>query len=146
MGGVVSQKAAEGTPLKKLILLDSAPCKAVTEGNLELDPERKGMTGTTFIPQNDGTLLWAKDRDKTRVLLFEKNKVSAEVLAETVDCLGRESALVLQRHALLAIDPGKITCPVYVLGRTGLGNRKNPNLWDALADYLGQLTAASGTT
>ena len=53
-----------------------------------------------------------------------------------MDCLGRESARVLQHHALLAVDPGKITCPVYVLGRTGLGNRKNPNLWDALADYL----------
>lgn len=137
MGGVVSQKAAEGTPLKKLILLDSAPCKAVTEGFFELDQKRKEMTGTMFIPQPDGTLLWAKDRDKTSALLFEKNKVSAEVLAETVDCLGRESARVLQNHALLAVDPGKITCPVYVLGRTGLGNRKNPDLWDALADYLG---------
>lgn len=136
MGGVVSQKAAEGSPLKKLILLDSAPCRAMTEGCLELDPERKAAAESTFIPQPDGTLLWAKVRDKTRALLFEKNKVSAEVLSETVDCLGRESALVLQHHAMLAVDPGKITCPVYVLGRTGLGNKKNPNLWDALADYL----------
>ena len=135
MGGVVSQKAAEGTPLKKLILLDSAPCRAITDGYLELDQERKVVTETTCIPQNDGTLLWAKDRDKTRVLLFEKNKVSAEVLTQTVDCLGRESARVLQHHARLAVDPKKITCPVYVLGRTGLGNKKNPNLWDALADY-----------
>jgi pimeloyl-ACP methyl ester carboxylesterase len=137
MGGVVSQKAAEGTPLKKLILLDSAPCKAVTEGFLELDSKRKEVIETVFVPQPDGTILWAKDPDKTRLMLFEKNKVSAEVLAETVDCLGRESARVLQQHAQIAVDPKKITCPVYVLGRTGLGNRKNPNLWDALADYLG---------
>jgi pimeloyl-ACP methyl ester carboxylesterase len=135
MGGVVCQKAAEGAPLKKLILLDSAPCRAVTEGFLKLDPERKGVAETMFIPQPDNTRLWAKDRDKTCMLLFEKNKVSAEVLAQTVDCLGRESALVLQNHALLEVDPGKLACPVYVLGRTGLGNKKNPNLWDALADY-----------
>jgi hypothetical protein len=93
------------------------------------------VTEETFVPQPDGTLVWARDLERTRALLFEKNKVSAEVLAQTVDCLGRESALVLQRHALLAVVPEKITCPVYVLGRTGLGNKKNPNLWAALADY-----------
>jgi hypothetical protein len=49
--------------------------------------------------------------------------------------LGRESSEVLARHPFLSVDPDKLHCPVYVLGRAGLGNTRNPNLWDALADY-----------
>lgn len=34
------------------------------------------------------------------------------------------------------VDPERIQCPAYVLGRTGLGNKKNPDLAASLADFL----------
>ena len=70
-------------------------------------------------------------------MLFEKNKVADEDLWQTFAFLGRESTHVLQKHSQVAVSPAKIACPVYVLGRTGFGNSKNLDLWDALADYLG---------
>jgi hypothetical protein len=77
----------------------------------------------------------APDKEKIKQVLFEQNKVSEESLVQAVAFLGRESAAVLEQHPFLSVDPQKVQCPVYVLGRTGLGNKKNPNLWDALADY-----------
>ena len=135
MGGVVGQKVAESSRIKKLILLDSAPCKHITETCLQLDPKRVALTRDMFIPQSDKTLRMTPDREKIRQLLFEKNKVSDETLSQSAAFLGRESAQVLENHPFLPVDPQKLTCPVYVLGRTGLGNKKNPHLWDALADY-----------
>jgi pimeloyl-ACP methyl ester carboxylesterase len=136
MGGVVSQKVAETNPLKKLILLDSAPCKEVTETFLQLDGDRADLVQNLFMYEADRTVIMKRDKEKIKKVLFEQNKVSTEVLEQTLAFLGRESASVLQRHPFLPIDPHQIKCPVYVLGRTGLGNKKNPNLWDALADYL----------
>lgn len=136
MGGVVCQKVAESTPVKKLILLDSAPCKELTEQHLQLDPRRAELVKTLFLYQPDGTVRMRTNQEHIKEALFEKNKVSAETLLQTVAFLGRESAAVLERHPFLSVDPKRIKCPVYVLGRTGLGNRKNPNLWDALAEYF----------
>jgi pimeloyl-ACP methyl ester carboxylesterase len=136
MGGVVSQKVAEGVRLHKLILLDSAPCRQITETFLELDPERLAITRSAFLPLPDGTSVMERSLDTVRNLLFEKNKVSDEALMQTFAFLGRESTLVLQKHGFQPVNPAEIACPVYVLGRTGLGNSRNPNLWDALADYL----------
>ena len=135
MGGVVCQKVAESNPVKKLILLDSAPCKAVTEQYLQLDPERAELVKNLFMHQPDRTVVMVPDKGKIKKVLFEQNKVSEEVLVQAVTFLGRESAAVLERHPFLSVDPQKVNCPVYVLGRTGLGNKKNPNLWDALAEY-----------
>lgn len=136
MGGIVSQKVAESTRLQKLILLDSAPCRQITEAFLELDAERLEFTRHAFLPLPDGTSIMERNPDTIKKLLFEKNKVSDEALMQTFAFLGRESTLVLQKHGFLPVNPDTITCPVYVLGRTGLGNSRNPNLWDALADYL----------
>ena len=135
MGGVVCQKAAEHNQVKKLILLDSAPCKAVTEEYLQLDSERAALVKNLFLPQPDHTVVMQPDKEKIKKVLFEQNKVSGEGLVETVAFLGRESAAVLEQHPFLSVDPQKVKSPVYVLGRTGLGNRNNPNLWDALAEY-----------
>ncbi len=135
MGGVVCQKVAESIPVKKLILLDSAPCKEVTEQYLQLDPRRAELVRNLFRYQPDGTVVMAGDYKLIKEVLFEKNKVRNETLVQTVAFLGRESAAVLEQHHFLSVDAHQLTCPVYVLGRTGLGNKKNPNLWDALADY-----------
>jgi pimeloyl-ACP methyl ester carboxylesterase len=136
MGGIVSQKVAESTRIQKLILLDSAPCRHITENYLELDPERFEITRSAFLPLPDDTSIMERNPDTVRKLLFEKNKVSDEALMQTFALLGRESTRVMQKHGFLPVDPDKIACPVFVLGRTGLGNSKNPNLWDAIADYL----------
>jgi len=136
MGGIVSQKVAEDSRIKKLILLDSAPCRQITETVLELDAERLELTRHAFLPLPDGTSIMERNPDIIKKLLFEKNKVSDEALMQTFAFLGRESTLVLQKHGFLPVNPDKIACPVYVLGRTGLGNSRTPNLWDALADYL----------
>jgi pimeloyl-ACP methyl ester carboxylesterase len=135
MGGVVSQKVAESNPIKKLILLDSAPCKQVTETFLQLDRDRAALVNSLFIYQQDNTVVIKKDKETIKKMLFEHNKVSDEVLEQTMAFLGRESSEVLVRHPFLSVDPDKLHCPVYVLGREGLGNTRNPNLWDALADY-----------
>ncbi|MCK5186819.1 MAG: hypothetical protein KAR43_06745, partial [Deltaproteobacteria bacterium] len=88
-----------------------------------------------FNHQPDGTVLMEKDKDKIKKIVFEKNKVSEETLSQTVAFMGRESAHVLKNHAFLSVDPKKITCSVYLIGRKGLGNDENPDLWHALADY-----------
>lgn len=137
MGGIVSQKVAESARLHKLVLLDSAPCKEITETVLEVPAERLESTRTGFLHLPDGTSMMARDLDTVRAMLFEQNKVSDDALWQTFAFLGRESTLVLQKHAFMPVSPEKIACPVYVLGRTGFGNSANPNLWEALADYLG---------
>jgi pimeloyl-ACP methyl ester carboxylesterase len=135
MGGIVCQKVAEKNSLKSLILLDSAPCKEVTENFLQTKPEVNQVLKDLFKLQPDGTVMMKQDREKIKIILFEKDKVSDETLTQTTAYLGRESAHVLKNHAFLSADPQKIDCHVYVMGRTGLGNNKNPDLWHALADY-----------
>ena len=135
MGGIVSQKVAENNQLKKLILLDSAPCKEITETCFKANPEVSQVLKDLFKPQSDGTVIMERDKEKIKKIVFEKNKVSEEILTQTVAYLGRESAHVLKNHAFLTVDPKKIGCPVYVIGRKGMGNDKNPDLWHALADY-----------
>ena len=137
MGGIVSQKVAESSCLQKLILLDSAPCKKLTETILEVSPERLERTRSGFLHLPDGTSIMDRNTEAVREMLFEHNKVSDEAFWQTFAFLGRESTQVLQKHAFMPVSPEKISCPVYVLGRTGFGNSSNPDLWDALADYLG---------
>jgi pimeloyl-ACP methyl ester carboxylesterase len=135
MGGIVSQKVAEYNRIEKLILLDSAPCKEITETCFQANPEVSQVLKDLFKSQLDGTVIMEKDKEKIKKIVFEKNKVSEETLAQTVAYLGKESAHVLKNHAFLTVDPKKIGCPVYVMGRKGMGNNNNPDLWHALADY-----------
>jgi pimeloyl-ACP methyl ester carboxylesterase len=137
MGGVVCQKVAEQNKLKGLVLLDSGPCKYITENFFTPNPEIMQTLQKVFSPQPDGTVLMNKDPDGIKKIMFEEDNVSAEELALTVAFVGRESAHALQNHAFVSIDPQKIKCPVYVIGRKGMGNDQNPDLWDALAEYLG---------
>jgi len=135
MGGIVCQKVAESNRVKKLILLDSAPCKEITETCFQANPEVNQVLKDLFKPQPDGTVIMERDKEKIKKIIFEKDKVAEETLAQTVAYMGRESAHVLKNHAFLAVDPPKINCPVYIVGRKGMGNDKNPDLWHALADY-----------
>lgn len=137
MGGIVSQKVAESMRLDKLVLLDSAPCKEITETALEVPAERLESTRTGFLHLPDGTSMMERSPETVRAMLFEKNKVSDDALWQTFALLGRESTQVLQKHSLVPVNPKKIDCPVFVLGRTGFGKSSNPDLWGALADYLG---------
>lgn len=135
MGGIVSQKVAENNRIKSLILLDSAPCKEITETCFQSRPEINQVLKDIFKPQPDGTVIMKRDREKIKKIIFEKDKVDDETLAQAVAYMGRESAHVLKNHAFLTVDPKKIGCPVYVMARKGMGNDKNPDLWHALADY-----------
>lgn len=135
MGGIVSQGVAENNQIKSLILLDSAPCKEITETCFQVNPEVNKVLKDLFKPQPDGTVIMERDKEKIKKIIFEKNKVSEEILTQTVACMGRESAHVLKNHAFLSVDPKKIGCPIYVMGRKGMGNDENPDLWHALADY-----------
>jgi pimeloyl-ACP methyl ester carboxylesterase len=137
MGGVICQKVAESQKLHSLVLLDSGPCKHVTENSFTPNPEIMQTLQHLFSPQPDGTVTMKKDPEGIKKILFEKDNVSPEELAQTVAFVGRESAHVLQNHAFLPVDPKKISCPVYVIGRKGFGNDQNPDVWDALAEYLG---------
>jgi len=136
MGGIVCQKAAEQSRVHKLILLDSAPCRHVTEHYLSIDPRRMKTSRKAFQMLPDGTVCMDRNPDIVRELFFEKNKVSDEALMQTVSLLGRESAKSAADHGFLDVDPSLLSCPVYVLGRTGLGNSANPDMYGALADYL----------
>jgi pimeloyl-ACP methyl ester carboxylesterase len=135
MGGIVSQKVAENNRVKSLVLLDSAPCKTITESCFQSRPETNQVIQDLFKPEPDGTVVMKRDKEKIKQILFEKDNVADETLAQAVAYMGRESALVLKNHAFLAVDPKKIGCPVYVMARKGMGNDKNPDLWHALADY-----------
>ena len=135
MGGIVSQRVAENNNIRSLILLDSAPCKEITETCFKVNPEVNKVLKDLFKNQPDGTVMMEKDKEKIKRIVFEKNKVSQETLSQTVTFMGRESAHVLKNHAFLSVDPKKITCSVYLIGRKGLGNHENPDLWHALADY-----------
>ncbi len=135
MGGIVCQKVAERNAIEKLILLDSAPCKEITETVFQPKPGTHQVLKELFKDQPDGTVIMKRDEKKIEMLLFEKNKVSKETLAQTVAYIGRESGHVIKNHPLVSVSPNKVTCPCYVLARTGLGNEENPHLWDALADY-----------
>ena len=135
MGGIVSQKVAEQNRIKSLILLDSAPCREITETYFQSNPKINQMLQDLFKHQPDGTVVMGREEEKIKKILFEKDKVSEEILAQTIAYLGSESAHVIKTHPFLSVDPKKINCPVYVMGRTVFGNEKNPNLWHALADY-----------
>jgi len=135
MGGIVSQKVAENNPVKSLILVDSAPCREITENCFQPKPEVGDILKDLFKPLSDGTVVMERNRDMIKKILFETGNVSEETLAQATAYLGRESAHVLKNHAFISVDPQKVTCPVYVIGRTGYGNQKNPDLWHALADY-----------
>lgn len=135
MGGIVSQKVAERNSLKALVLLDSAPNKAITEQYFRPDPGINKVIMGAFRPLPDKTVVMERNEETTKIIFFEKDKVSKETLAQTMAYLGRESADVLKSHAVTPVDPTKIECPVYVMGRRGMGNDEKPDLWHALADY-----------
>ncbi|MFC1670563.1 alpha/beta hydrolase, partial [Spirochaetota bacterium] len=136
MGGIVSQKVAEqNKSIMKLILLDSAPCKAITEEFFQPDPKVSEIIKDLFQPLPDNTFLMARDMEKVIKVLFEKNKVSPETISQSMMYFGRESAHVLMNHARLSIEPDNVICPVYVMGRTGYGAGEKKDLWHTLADY-----------
>ncbi len=136
MGGVVSQKVAEqNSNITKLVLLDSAPCRAITENFFQPDPKINDIIKDLFQPLPDKTVIMAKDMEGTKKILFEKEKVSSETLTRTMMYVGRESADVLMNHARVDVDPDKVTCPVYVMGRTGFGTEEKKDLWNTIAEY-----------
>jgi len=135
MGGVIGQKVAEQKQLAGLVLLDSAPCKEITVNYFRPDPAVNELLAELMVVHPDGTISLHKDPEKITQLFFEAGQVSNETLRQTVAFLGRESARVLKEHALMAVDADKVQCPVAVIGRSGHGNEKNPDLWHAIADY-----------
>ncbi len=136
MGGIVSQKVTEqNSNIKKLVLLDSAPCRIITEKYFQPDPKISDIIKDLFQPLPDKTIIMAKDIEGIKRILFEKGKVPPEALTRTMMYVGRESADVLMNHARIDVDPDKVTCPVYVMGRTGLGTEEKKDLWNTIADY-----------
>ena len=136
MGGLVSQKVAEQNQIAALILLDSGPCKQVTETHFRPNPQTLSLLQDMFKPAEDGTVSLAPNLQGIKEIFYEKDKVDDETLAQTAAYLGRESAAVVSRHAFTPVDPAQVQCPVFVLGRTGLGSEEQPDLWHALADYF----------
>jgi pimeloyl-ACP methyl ester carboxylesterase len=136
MGGLVGQLVAAKTDkVANLVLLDSAPCKAITETYFQARPGIGQTLHELYQYESDQTVHMKKNKDRIKAILFEKEKVSAETLAQTVTFLGRESAEVVRAHPFIPVDPAAVSCPVYVLAREGLGNEEQPDLWQAVADY-----------
>jgi len=136
MGGVVGQLTAERNRLEKLVLLDSGPCKEITETYFQPRPGMGHLLRELYEAEPDRTIRMKRNPEGIKAVFFERDKVSDETLARTVAFLGPESSHVVQNHAFISVDPKKFSCPVYVLGREGLGNEEKPDLWHALADYL----------
>ena len=133
LGGIVVQKYAERRNPTKLILVDSGTCKALTE-RLDNKAIIKGMAQRGFFIEEGGLVTTPRDIEKLKGFNFEEDLVDEEVLREYIDKHGWESKQAAMESGSISVDPGKVTCPVYVIGKAnGFTTNMPTNQW--LADY-----------
>jgi non-heme chloroperoxidase len=133
LGGIVVQKYAERRNPSKLFLIDSGTCKALTQ---RLDPQAviKGMAERGVYVEKGDLVTMTSDVDKIRGFLFAEGLVEEAVLRECVQKHGWESKQAAMESGHTPVDPDKIKCPVYVIGKeNGFTTGVPTNQW--LAEY-----------
>jgi len=133
LGGIVAQKYAERKNPAKLFLIDSGTCKALT---MKLNPQAiiKGMAEKGVYVEKGGLVSISSDLEKIKRFLFAEELVEEEALIEYAQKHGWESKQAAVESAHTPVDPNKIGCPVYVIGKKrGFSSGEPTNQW--LADY-----------
>jgi non-heme chloroperoxidase len=134
LGGIVAQKYAEKRNPAKLFLVDSGTCKALTE-RLDVQIVMRGMTDKNAYVEKGDLVMVNPDIASLKKFLFEEDLVNEEVLKEFSQKTGWESKQAAMESGFIPVDPAKIKCPVYVIGRNkGYTSGMPTNQW--LADYF----------
>ena len=116
LGGIVVQKYAERKNPAKLFLIDSGTCKALTE-RLDIQAVMRGMAGKGVYREKGDLVGIVRDKEKIREFSFEKELVEEKVLDEYIEKDGWESKQAAMESGHTPVDPKKIRCPVYVVGK-----------------------------
>ena len=133
LGGIVVQKYAERRNPAKLLLIDSGTCMALTE-RLDIQSVVKGMAEKGVYAEKGDLVGMVSEKEKLRGFLFGENLVEETVLEEYVQKHGWESRQAAMESGFTPVDPDKITCPVYVIGKErGFSTDMPTNQW--LAEY-----------
>lgn len=133
LGGIVVQKYAERRNPTKLFLIDSGTCKALTQ---QLDPQAiiRGMAEKGVYVEKDGLVTMTDDAQKIKGFNFEPDFVNDDIVREYIDKQGWESKQAAMESGHTSVDPTKISCPVYVIGKEkGFSSGMPTNQW--LAEY-----------
>ena len=133
LGGMVAQKYAERKNPAKLFLIDSGTCKALTD-RLDRDTIMKKMQEIGSYVEENSLIAIPWDPQKIKKFFFAEGMVEEEVVQEFVHKQGWESKQAVMMSAITPVDPEKIRCPVYVMGKEkGYSTGMPTNQW--LADY-----------
>jgi len=133
LGGIVVQKYAERRNPAKLFLVDSGTCKALTQ-RLDVQTIIRGMAEKGVYVEKGDLVTMTNDLEKIKGFLFDETLVEEEALREYVQKHGWESKQAAMESGHTAVDPGKIRCPVYVIGKeNGFSTGVPTNQW--LAEY-----------
>lgn len=133
LGGIVAQKYAERKNPAKLILTDSGTCKALTD-KLDREAVIRGMKDIGVFVEKEGLVSMTRDSEKIRHFNFEPSLVEDTALKEYMEKHGWESRQAAMESGQIQVDPGKVKCPVYVIGKkNGFSTGQPTNRW--LAEY-----------
>jgi pimeloyl-ACP methyl ester carboxylesterase len=132
-GGIVVQKYAERNNPAKLFLVDSGTCKALTE-RLDRQAIMRTMAEKGVSVEKGDLLTITSDTEKIKGFNFAEGLVEEEVVREYVEKHGWESKQAAMESGSTPVDPEKIRCPVYVIGKAkGFTTDMQTNQW--LAEY-----------
>jgi len=133
LGGIVVQKYAERQNPAKLILTDSGTCKALTD-KLDREAVIRGMKDIGVFVEKDGLVTMTQDPEKIKNFNFEPSLVEETALKEYMENHGWESKQAAMESGQISVDPEKVKCPVYVIGKkNGFSTGQPTNQW--LAEY-----------
>jgi non-heme chloroperoxidase len=133
LGGIVVQKYAERKNPAKLFLIDSGTCKELTQ---RLDPQAiiRAMAEKGIYMEKGDLVTLTQDIEKIKHFNFTEDLVDEEVLKEYVQKHSWESKQAAIESGHTSVDPSKIGCPVYVIGKEkGFTSGMPTNQW--LAEY-----------
>ena len=133
LGGIVVQKYAERRNPAKLFLIDSGTCGALTQ-RLDFQIIIKGMAEKGVYVEKGDLVSMTSDMEKIRDFLFAEDLVEEKVVREYIQKHGWESKQAAMESGRTPVDPDKIKCPVYIIGKeSGFSTGMPTNQW--LAEY-----------
>jgi pimeloyl-ACP methyl ester carboxylesterase len=114
MTGVLILKYAESHQVAGLIVSQSGVPKPILDKRgIEL---KRSMPKGAQRMITDKAILPMKDREMVKTILFDKGNVDEEAIDLVIEKIGEESLRVGQEIMQMALDPEKITVPLFVLG------------------------------
>jgi len=94
----------------------------------------KGMAQKGVYVEKEGLVTMTRDVEKIREFNFSPDLVDEKEVQECVEKQGWESKQAAMESGHTPVDPSKIKCPVYIIGRKkGFSSDLPTNQW--LADY-----------